>query len=896
MSRFAFVPRSTSRWLVFSLMAIFVSFLTACGGGTETFTEANIGSQPDLLPGVDPAAVVPSCPAASTTVTPISAIQGAALRSPMEGNTVMTQGVVTADFRASDKLSGFFIQQITSTFTANASRGIFVFAPGNTQTFAVGSYLQLSGTVVEFGSTTPGSSSVATQLSTPTNIVTCGTATMPTPLAVSLPVTTLTALELAEGMLVRAEQTLSVSEVFSLGRFGEIVLSANGRQFHPNNGNAAVTTEQNLLGRIILDDASTVQNPNPIPYLSAADTNGTRRLGDTVTGLQGILSYGFDAYRIQPTLTPTFVASNARNATAPAVAGALKVASFNVLNYFTTFTSADRGANNATEFARQKAKTVETIVGLDADVLGLIEMQNNGDTAVNDLVTALNTRLGTGTYAAIGSGTIGGDQIKVDIIYKPARVTKIGSAQLPTGADLVPFSASGTNRPPLAQRFASVANGGGFWFVINHFKSKGSCPSTGDVDAGQGCWNALRTQQATALNGFVNTLRTSSGENDVLMMGDFNNYLQEQPSTTMQGAGHESLLLRMPAANRYTYVFGGETGALDHAYASVSLGGQVSDVNVWHINGDEPPIFDYNTEFKTDDRWAATPFRSSDHDPVMVGLNLSADPVPCIPSISANVPAVGLRQGQVLTVNQITSGASSGCPAIQSLAINWGTSSVSLSLPLSTTQTSYTYTTTGSFTLTMSVTDASSTVSTLTRVISVDAPAVCVADTGPASLIFSEYIEGSSNNKALEIYNPTAGTVTLSNFVVRLYSNGALTPSNSLSLTGTLAPGAFVVLVNSSATTTLLTTPGAITSSVTNFNGDDAVTIELATGGIVDRIGFAGNDPGTEWAGSGVSTLNRTIRRKASIAIGETSACTAFDPSAQWDGFPQDTFNGLGIR
>jgi uncharacterized protein len=280
----------------------------------------------------------------------------------------------------------------------------------------------------------------------------------------------------------------------------------------------------------------------------------------------------------------------------------------------------------------------------------------------------------------------------------------------------------------------------------------------------------------------------------------------------------------------------------------------------------------------------------------MVGLNLSADSVPCIPSISANVPAVGLRQGQVLTVNQITTGVSAGCPAIQSLVINWGTGSVSLSLPTSATQTSNTYMTTGSFTLTLSVTDASSTVSTLTRVISVDAPAVCVADTGPASLIFSEYIEGSSNNKALEIYNPTAGTVTLSNFAVRLYSNGALTPSNSLSLTGTLAPGAFVVLVNSSATTTLLTTPGAITSSVTNFNGDDAVTIELATGGIVDRIGFAGNDPGTEWVGSGVSTLNRTIRRKASIAVGETSACTAFDPSAQWDGFPQDTFNGLGIR
>ena len=877
------LPYSFRRLIALAAL-LSTSMLVACGGGS------------DILPSGDSTAFVATCPAGSTTVTPISAIQGAALRSPIEGSTVLTQGVVTADFRASDKLSGFFIQQVTASFTANASRGIFVFAPGNTQTFTVGSYLQLSGTVVEFGNASTTATNVATQLSTPTSIVSCGTATMPAPLAVSLPVATSTALESVEGMLVRADQTLSVSEAFSLGRFGELVLSANGRQFHPNNGNAVVTTQQNQLGRIILDDASTQQNPNPIPYLSAADNNGTRRVGDTATGLQGILSYAFDAYRLQPTQAPVFVSANARSATAPAIAGNLKVASFNVLNYFTDFGGSNRGASDAAEFVRQKAKTVETIVGLNADVLGLIEMQNNGDTAVNDLVNALNARMGAGTYAAVGSGTIGGDQIKVDIIYKPARVQKIGSAQLPTGVDLVPFSASGTNRPPLAQRFAAVDNGGGFWFVVNHFKSKGSCPSSGDVDAGQGCWNTLRSQQATALNGFVSSLRTASGEQDVLMMGDFNSYLLEDPTVILEGASHESLLKRMPAANRYTYVFGGETGALDHAYASSNLRGQVSDVNVWHINGDEPPVFDYNVEFKTDDRYAATAFRSSDHDPVMVGLTLTADSVLCIPSLSANVPAVGLRSGQLLTVNQISALAAPNCPSIQSLAVNWGTSSVSLNLPTTTTQTSNTYTSSGTYTFTLSVTDASNTVSTLTRIITVDAPAVCVADTNPASLIFSEYIEGSSNNKALEIHNPTAATVTLSDFVVRLYSNGGINPSSSLALTGTLAPGGFVILVNASATTTLLATPGAITSGVTNFNGDDAVTIERVTGGVVDRIGFAGVDPGTEWVGSGVSTLNRTLRRKSTVITGETAACTAFDPSVQWDGFPQDTFNGLGSR
>jgi uncharacterized protein len=872
--------------------------LVACGGNDPVA---------DVLPGAPegPQVVVPSCPTETASVTPISAIQGAALRSPLEGSTVLTQGVVTGDFRGSDKLSGFFIQQMTGTFTANASRGIFVFAPGNTQTFAVGNYVQLSGTVTEFGGSGVTATNVATQLATPTSIVSCGTATMPTPYAVSLPVETRTYGELVEGMLIKFEQPLTVSEVFSLGRFGELVLSSGGRQFHPNNGNVAVTNAQNLLARVILDDGSTTQNPNPIPFLNSMDTNGTRRVGDTVTGLQGILSYGFDEYRIHPTQPPVFVAANARNATAPAITGDLKVTSFNVLNYFTDFGGSNRGANNQLEFDRQKTKTIAAIVGLDADVLGLIEMQNNGDTAVNDLVAALNARLGPGTYAAVGSGTIGGDQIKVDIIYKPSRVTKLGNPQLPSGADLVPFSASGTNRPPLAQRFASVANGGGFWFVVNHFKSKGSCPSSGDVDLGQGCWNTLRTQQATALNGFVNSLRTSSGEQDVLMMGDFNNYLTEDPSDTLEAASHESLLKRMPAANRYTYVFGGETGALDHAYTSSSLSSQVSDVNVWHINGDEPPVLDYNTEFKTDDRYAATAFRSSDHDPVMVGLSLTADTVPCLPSVSANVPT-SLRLGQVLTVNQISTAVSAlSCPAIQSLTINWGTSSTSISLATTTTQTSVTYTSTGTFTVNLSVADASGTLSTLTRVVTLDAPAVCTADTGAPSLIFSEYIEGSSNNKALEIYNPTTNTVTLSDFVVRLYSNGSNTPGSTYALAGTLAPGGFVILVNNLATTTLRTTPNAITISagVMNFNGDDAVTIERVTGGVVDRIGQAGVDPdgsanNTGWSDSGLSTLNRTIRRKVGVVAGDTLACNAFNPvlPLQWDSFAIDTFSGLGTR
>jgi predicted extracellular nuclease len=125
----------------------------------------------------------------------------------------------------------------------------------------------------------------------------------------------------------------------------------------------------------------------------------------------------------------------------------LKVASSNVLNYFTTLGA--RGANTEAEFARQKAKIVEAIAGLDADVVGLMEIENNADGAVNDLVAALNAKIGAGTYAAVNSGKFGTDQIKVDILYKPARVSRVGGVVLPTGEELTDYTAA-SGRPPLA--------------------------------------------------------------------------------------------------------------------------------------------------------------------------------------------------------------------------------------------------------------------------------------------------------------------------------------------------------------------------------------------------------------------------------------------------------------
>ena len=920
-----------SRWLGVAALA---SALSACGGGSDNpvvgpapspgLSEPAAPGAPvatPVVPVVVPAVALPTCTAAVPANAPlqtIAAVQGTGSVSPFVSATVTVRGVVVGEFQNStvNRLGGFFIQQTESAANPLASRGIFVFAP-NAAKVTAGDYLQLTGVVNEFGSAADS----VTQIAGSVTFTVCGGGVPVTPTPVTLPVAAAQTLERFEGMLVELNQPLAVTELFELGRFGSLALSAGGRQFHPNNGNVVVTNAQNRLGRIVLDDGSSVQNPNPTPYFSAPGPAGIRRMGDTTQKVTGVLSHGFSAYRIHPTAPPLFVNANPRKTTPPDVGGTLKVASLNVLNYFTTFTNGQnaagqtgqgctlgreavtarncRGADNLIEFERQQAKIVEAILGLNADVLGLMEIQNT-DIATQQLVSALNARAGAGTYAAVNSGTIGTDAIKVDILYKPATVDRVGGTVLPTGADLANYIAI-AGRPPLAQRFASRNNGGNFWFVVNHFKSKGGCPATGDVDTGQGCFNLGRTQQANALKNFVATLKTQ-GEPDVLMMGDFNSYLLEDPTRVLESDGSESLLKRMPAADRFTYVFGGESGALDHAYASSTLRQQVSGVGVWHINADEPTAIDYNLNLNlnitTDDRFAPTPFRASDHDPVLVGLNLSPDAAhiaihrPPLLAIALPLTATA-NQPVTLTINDASTG---GTVTMASLEISWGDGTPNSSLPSAGTV-AHVYTTAGSFVVGVRLTNSTGAVVTQSGTVTV-ASAVVVAPVIPPDapdVIFSEYAEGNSNNKALELYNPTTAVIDLPAYTAKLFSNGASTPTFVLSLSGTLAAGRTLLLVQSNATASFQVSGSVVADKVINFNGNDALTLEKS-GVAIDRIGQVGVDPGTEWAANSVATANRTFRRKAAIAAGDRAFATAFDLSVQWDGFAVDAADNLGQR
>jgi predicted extracellular nuclease len=452
-----------------------------------------------------------------------------------------------------------------------------------------------------------------------------------------------------EGMHVGIVQELTVTEVFTLARFGEVALSVGGRLQNPTNvvapGAPAIALQDlNDRSRILLDDGNNQQNIDPTNYpqggLSAANT---LRVGDTLPSLAGVLDQRFGAYRVQPVdaAAISFVHTNPRTPAPAAVGGDVKVASFNVLNYFNGdgtgggFPTA-RGASTPFELGRQRDKIVSAITSLDADVIGLMELENDDPSAENaaieDLVDALNAATSAGSYAFVDTGVVGTDQIRVGIIYRPGAVTPVGAHAI-IDSTVDPRFIDTLNRPSIAQTFASNADGARFTVVVNHLKSKGSdCNAVGDPDTGdgQGNCNGTRTAAARALVDWIATDPTGSGDPDVLVIGDMNAYAKEDPIAVFEGAGYANTIADAIGPEAYSFVFQGQSGYLDHALASPSLSGQVAGVTEWHINADEPVALDYNTEFKTPNQvntfYAPDAYRSSDHDPFLVGLTLNAAP------------------------------------------------------------------------------------------------------------------------------------------------------------------------------------------------------------------------------------------------------------------------------
>ena len=444
-----------------------------------------------------------------------------------------------------------------------------------------------------------------------------------------------TDLEALEGMHISFEQTLKVSDIYNLGRYGQFNVSSQRlmiptNQFVAGSQEALALAEANARNTLLVDDGKTSQNLDDIPFpVGGLSHNNPLRLGDSVEALEGVLHYAFGAYNLIPVGDIQTVRTNPRIAAPQLNAiGDVKVASFNVLNYFNgpEFPT-PRGADSVAEFERQKAKTIAAIVAMNADVLGLVEIENDGyssESAIATLVDSVNAELGSDEYSYVAlESQLGGDEIAVGIIYKPAVVSLQGN---PVTSSNAPFDYG--NRQPLLQSFSVNSNGEDFTLAINHFKSKGSCGSaTGnnaDLGDGQGCWNELRTQAA---QGIISLVEQNSDilSDRVIVMGDLNAYAKEEPILALEEAGYSNLVNFFDGDSAYSYSFGGEMGYLDHALSSPSLTEYVVDATVWHINADEPRVFDYNVEFKSETQlssyYGADAYRSSDHDPVVVVLN-----------------------------------------------------------------------------------------------------------------------------------------------------------------------------------------------------------------------------------------------------------------------------------
>ncbi|WP_254413412.1 ExeM/NucH family extracellular endonuclease [Dyadobacter diqingensis] len=600
---------------------------------------------------------------APVAATFIHDIQGSGNTATLTGVQTI-EGIVTRTFLGTNGLNGFYVQEEDADVDPNpaTSEGIFVYNvtadPAGLVTVSQGDKVRITGTVVDFVSTTSGVTTSLTELKTLTSVINLGTAPLPTVTEVKLPVANVSDLERYEGMLVNlsaATGNLAVTEYFQLGRYGQVVLAAEGTnnlagtdarldqftQFNtPSVAGYAAYLAENAKRKIILDDGSGKQNPDPVIFgrggnpLSAVNT---LRGGDQVSNVTGILDERLEGYRIQTATGVNFTAANVRPVSPPSIGASatLTVGSANVLNYFTSLdlnvSGTDfRGANTAEEFTRQRTKVIKAMVGSGADVLGLMELQSNGatpTTALQDLINGLNAEPGSsGTYAFVDPAATGSsistDAISVGIIYKTDKVIPEGSpATLTTSAafDLV-------GRRPLAQTFKQIANSELFTVVVNHFKSKGSSAgAAGDADAGdgQGESNGTRTRQAQDLATWLATKPTGTADSDYLILGDLNAYAKEEPLTKLAAAGYNNLLPQ----TSYSYVFDGQVGSLDHALATSTLTSQVTGAEKWHINADEPSVLDYNTEFKSAGQitsfYNADHFRASDHDPVLIGLNLT---------------------------------------------------------------------------------------------------------------------------------------------------------------------------------------------------------------------------------------------------------------------------------
>ncbi|WP_203141940.1 ExeM/NucH family extracellular endonuclease [Marinobacter mangrovi] len=539
------------------------------------------------------------------SATPLSRVQGAGDQSPLAGRRVAVEGVITLDGRGPHGLGGFYLQALPQDADRDPTTSDAVFVYTRASGGAVGQHVRVRGRVKEFHG--------LTEIAAGDRLRVCGRSGLPDPVVLSFPLPADP--EALEGMRVAFADPVTVVDTHDLGRYGLVTLAGDDPRY-PDS----LSPQQQLL----LDDRSLDQNPADLPWPRPGLTaNHTLRSGSLLSPVQGVLDFRYDRWRLQPDRWPSVVGGNTRpDWPAPPANGTLRVASFNLLNFFNGdgrgggFPTA-RGADSPAELTRQRQKLVSAIEGLQADIVGVMELENDGrgpDAAVAQLVAALGH-----DWAAVRPQDAGDDAIRVGLLYRADRVEPVGESD---SLDEAPFDAF--SRVPLAQTFRARDSGETLRVVANHFKSRSCRHARGanaDQGDGEGCYAPVRARSARTLLAWLDDLPPQH----TLVLGDLNSHATDTPLRMLAEGG-----FRRPAVlagdDGYSYRFHGVRGTLDYLLPDPSLQARVVGGAVWHINADEPPVLDYNLQYHSGDRadrlYGPGPWRSSDHDPVYLDLRL----------------------------------------------------------------------------------------------------------------------------------------------------------------------------------------------------------------------------------------------------------------------------------
>ncbi len=471
------------------------------------------------------------------------------------------------------------------------------------------------------------------------------------------------------GVAMSGEPLRQPSDVFNPTRDGAVKLEAMDKE----NAEKLLVLDDGMSTTFSKDAAS---KATPISWLTP--TNEVR-VGAAVTQTKpAVLDYRFNHWRLQavsPLSGPegykeenSYVSfSSTRPASAPEVGGDISLTSFNVLNYFTT-TAADincksvytdrdgkpttankcgsvRGAADQENFERQQVKIVTAINKLNSDVVALEEIENtvkNGkdrDYSVSNLVDALNKAAGETKWGYVKSPSKvpsleSQDVIRLAYIYQVKNVKPVGESEILDNQE-----AFSNAREPLAQKWQAIDangkdNGKSFVVVVNHFKSKGS--GTPAPDKWQGNATADRVKQATALAAWT---KAKWSDEPVFIVGDLNSYSAEDPILKLEESGYMRVanhLAKVTGKDKYlkeyTYQYGGFVGSLDQALGNEKALAMVNDAAVYSINAAEANLREYSRyNSNATQLWDASEFRSSDHDPVKIGITVMEKEEPSAP-------------------------------------------------------------------------------------------------------------------------------------------------------------------------------------------------------------------------------------------------------------------------